>query len=326
VGSLGWARFVVPAGAPVAQVTIRFSSGDPEPGLWYITLVGTGGYNRVQLNVQFFAVGAEPPAIGQGGVVLATQTPPVFGVSPNSIISIYGEDFVPEGVVALQPELDGEGKVATRLAETCVEIDGKRAPLFAVLAGQINAQVPEDAGPWFSSVVVIRGCETGDERRSDKEPIFVFRHSPGFFNFVNNADGVNPLAAVHGGGPDFAGAPGLFPGVVTTPARPGEYISLFGTGFGPTEPPLAAGEIPARRYPELQGQVPLADELRLLVGGVEVPSGDISYAGAAPCCAGLYQFVFKIPTTAGTGNLPVVAVIGDDRTGDGPYITVAGEE
>ena len=69
--------------------------------------------------------------------------------------------------------------------------------------------------------------------------------SPAFFNFVNNLNGRNPIAALHGGGPDFAGPADLFPGL-TSPAQPGEFVSLFATGLGPTNPQFESGEVPGQ--------------------------------------------------------------------------------
>ena len=53
------------------------------------------------------------------------------------------------------------------------------------------------------------------------------RTRPGFFNFVNNDNGVNPAAALHGGGPGLVGEPGLLPGAAFTPGRPPAKPSAF---------------------------------------------------------------------------------------------------
>jgi len=81
------------------------------------------------------AVDRDEPAIGCGGVTLATGTPVLREGTPNAIMTAFGSRFAPPGTQALSPELDAAGRVSTRLANTCVEVDGVRAPIFAVLPG-----------------------------------------------------------------------------------------------------------------------------------------------------------------------------------------------
>ncbi len=64
------------------------------------------------------------------------------------------------------------------------------------------------------------------------------------------------------------------------------------------------------------------NEAAFAIDGIPVPSEDVLYAGAAPCCAGLQQFVVKIPDSASDGNLPVRAIVGGVPTPAGPYVTV----
>ena len=261
---------------------------------------------------------APPPVVPQisaGGVVLSTGTPLVTQVASNSIISIFGQDFAPAGTMVRNPVLEN-GRLSTRLADTCVEIDGNRSPMFAVFPTQINLQVSSEVSPGNRSVVVIRGCGTGNEQRSQPEPVSVASVAPAFFNFINNLNGRNPIAALHGGGPDRVGPPGLIQGVDFTPAQPGEFVSLFATGLGPTNPPFAAGEIPGQ-VADVTGSVSIS------IGGAVAPAADLFYVGVAPCCAGLYQVVVKVPNNAANGNLPVVLSVDGVATPSGPFIAVS---
>ena len=72
------------------------------------------------------------------------------------------------------------------------------------------------------------------------------------------------------------------------------------------------------------GLVPLANELSITIGGIAVPPEDIFYAGAAPCCAGLYQFVVRIPLNAPDGDLPVEAAVMGVSTPSRPFVTISG--
>ena len=257
------------------------------------------------------------PAIGRRGVVQANGTPVLREGSANAIMTVYGREFAPPGTQALTAEQDSAGRVATRLADTCVEVNGVRAPMFAVLPGQINFQNPHQATSGYAAYRVIRGCGTANEQYSEPENIRIQPATPAFFNFVNNADGVNPIAAFHQDGVMLVGAPGLFgANAVTTPAARGEYVSLYATGFGATTPAFEAGELPGV-------QAPLSTtDFQVTIGGIEVPREDIYYIGAAPCCAGLYQLVVKIPANAPVGNLAVVVTIQGRSSEPGPYIAV----
>ena len=251
-------------------------------------------------------------SISPDGIVLATATPRVNRISPNAIISVFGQDLAPPGTLATAT-LNPAGRVAANLAATCLEIGGKRAPLFYVDPTQINAQVPHDLAPGEAALIAIRGCGTANEQRSAAASATVAAVSPAFFNVLSNLDGRNPLVALHGGGPDLVGAPDL--GAEFTPAAPGEVVTLYGTGFGPTEPAIAAGQIPG---PEVN----LANAVAFTVGGIAVPPEDVPYAGAAPCCAGLYQFTLRLPANLPAGDATVTAVVQGVSTPQGPYLTV----
>ena len=205
-----------------------------------------------------------PSRISAGGIALATGTPVVRRISPNALISVFGQSFAPPGTLATIPTLNPAGRVAANLAATCLEIAGERVPLFAVFPHQINAQAPRGLTPGTARLDVIRGCGTPGERRSRKESVAVAPASPAFFNFASNPDGRNPVVALHGGGPALVGPPGAVAGAALTPAAPGEIVTLFGTGFGPTEPALEAGRIPGV-------QAPLAGEVSFYFGSVEPP-------------------------------------------------------
>ena len=259
---------------------------------------------------------APAPSISAGGIVLATGTPAVNRISPNAIISVFGQDFA--GTRTLKPVIDADGGIAVNLAATCLQIGGKRAPLFYVGPTQINAQVPHDLAPGEAALTVTRGCGTANEQRSEAASATVAAVSPAFFNWVNNADGRNPLIALHGGGPDLVGAPGLLPGAEFTPAAPGEVVTLYGTGFGPTEPAIAAGRIP--------GVAHLTNAVAFTVGGIAVPPEDVPYKGASPCCAGFYQFTVRLPADVPDGDATVTATVQGVSTPEGPYLTVRGPQ
>ena len=263
-----------------------------------------------------------PPVISSGGIVLATGTPVVSRLAPLALISVFGQNFAPAGTLELSPRLDSSGRIAANLGNTCLEYGGNRAPLFAVTPTQINAQAPsQQIG--HADIRVIRNCDTGSQQTSEPVRVEVGRMSPAFFNFESNPDGRNAIVALHGGSLGLAGPPGLIPGLQLTPAEPGGVVIFFGTGFGQTDPPLEAGQIPARVLPN--SVAGLANDVLFTIGGGAVPPEDLLYAGTAPCCAGLYQFVLRAPQRASRGAAAVMATVGGVSTIEGPFLTIGGQ-
>ena len=260
------------------------------------------------------------PAIVPGGVVMSNLLPTINSISPTSIISIFGSDFAPSGFVDPVATLDGNGLVATNQSDVCVEIDGKRAPMFHVQPNQVNAQVPSlDDLQTPVEVVVIAECDTPNEQRSMPESVQLADRTPAFFLLdpILNFSDANPVAASH---VDFSkvGDPRTHPG--TTPAEPGEFIILWGTGFGPTDPPLLAGQIPQNVLPNF-GLADIPEPFSVTIGGMTLERPNVFYAGIAPCCAGLYQIVVPVPPLP-DGNHEVTAMVAGVSTPSGPFITV----
>ena len=93
---------------------------------------------------------------------------------------------------------------------------------------------------------------------------------------------------------------GTFAGVTTVPAKPGDVIILWGTGFGPTSPAAPVGvQVPPNAYPT-------ANPVTVTVGGT---NATVFGAALAPGFAGLYQVAIQIPSSAPDGDLPVVATV-----------------
>ena len=76
-------------------------------------------------------------------------------------------------------------------------------------------------------------------------------------------------------------------------ARPGEFVSLWGTGLGAAPGNEAAGPIPAAL------SIPA---LAVFVGG---KTARIVYAGRSGCCAGMDQIIFEVPSGIEGCNVPV---------------------
>jgi uncharacterized protein (TIGR03437 family) len=231
------------------------------------------------------------------------------GAGLNSYITIFGLGFSDPSVKRLAGAGDiRDGRFSTEIACVAVEIGGRRAPVLYVQPDQINAQAPTitDQGP--VQVRVILNSGRPNEVRSDVGTVQMSEYHPALFTFGGT------LAAARHADSSLVGDPARVAG--STPARPGETITLFGTGFGVTEPVYQAGEIPP-------AAARLRDAATVTIGGLTLAAGDVAYAGLSPqSISALYQLNVKVPDSAADGDAPVSIAIGGVRTQAGVVIPV----
>ena len=156
------------------------------------------------------------------------------GVASGAFVSIYGSNFTPLAYDDWSKSITN-GQLPTQLDGLSVTIGGKPAYINAITPGQINVQAP-DLGKGPVQVVVTTGGGASTPFATNSQ-----LYSPAFFPWPGN----QPVAT-HA---DYTWAVknGTFPGTTTVPAKPGEVIVLWGTGFGPTNPPVPAGQEPRCR-------------------------------------------------------------------------------
>lgn len=229
------------------------------------------------------------PRIASGGVVNGASF--LQGASVGTWMSIFGENLAPTTRIWDIADFQGS-KMPTSLEGVSVTVRGVPAPVQFISPGQINIQIPDGTlpssfGDWVDLVVTTPAG-------SDTTKVYVSRESPGLFAFANGTD----IAAVHPDGAVVA-APGTFPGVESRPALPGEIVSLYGTGFGPTDPVVPSGEI-------YSGAAPLAPlrGLKIRIGGKEA---EVQFGGLS--AAGLHQFNVVIPVGLAPGRHRVEAAV-----------------
>ncbi len=169
---------------------------------------------------------------------------------------------------------------------------------------QINLQVPDFAASVDSvqmQAVINRG-QGGNEIRSnvitsDLRPI-----APALF--TTNSSGTGAAAAAHGNSGQLISA--------TNPARPGEIISVYGNGFGQTDPSFSPGKQPS-------------SPARLVAGATAEIGGlnaDVSYAGVAPGFVGLYQFNVQVHPNVPAGDQTIFIRTAGSSTQPGVTIRV----
>jgi uncharacterized protein (TIGR03437 family) len=232
--------------------------------------------------------------ITAGGVVPVYST--VSTVQPGEWISIFGANLA-SGTTTWTP-----GTFPTSLGGTSVTIDGKSAYLWYVSPTQINLQVPDDATTGSVPVVVTTaggGVATSTVTLAPFAPSFSLldaRHVAGIILRSNGS------GAYGGGSYDILGPTGSSLGYATVAAKAGDTVELFGVGFGPTNPAVAAGALFA-------GSAPTANPVSLSINNVNVTPFFAGLSGA-----GLYQINITIPPGLGAGDVPLQASAGTAKT------------
>jgi endo-1,4-beta-xylanase len=217
------------------------------------------------------------------------------GLPGNSWVSIFGSNL---GSKTRAWDTSSEivnGSLPTNLDGVRVEIDGKPMAISFISPGQINFQTPNVSETRDVLLEVI----TPNGVVSQRLPLIP--RQPALFLAGNRKD----PAAIRGDG-SFVG-PTAGGG---RPARPGEIISLFGTGFGPTNPVVMAGRV-------FSGAAALTDTVTIRIGG---RPATVLFAGISG--AGLYQINVQIPALP-TGEHPLEISVAGTSIPAGAVLTVA---
>jgi uncharacterized protein (TIGR03437 family) len=225
------------------------------------------------------------PSISQSGSVVSGASFQA-GFAPNSWLTITGTNLSP--VTDTWANAIVSGNLPVTLDGVSVSVSGAPAYIYYVSPTQINAIAPNVAtGPAQVTVTTPAGTSAPVTATSQAE-------QPAFFQW-----GAYAVATTQSYVP--AVKAGTFSGVTTTPAKPGDVIILWGTGFGPTIPVAPVGvEVPAGTT------FNTANPVTVTVGGMPA----VVYGAAlAPGFAGLYQVAIQIPASLSNGDYPVTATV-----------------
>jgi uncharacterized protein (TIGR03437 family) len=173
----------------------------------------------------------------------------------------------------------------TTLFDTTVTFNGVAAPLFYVSNSQINAEVPFETPLGPVTVQVQRADMTAPATLT----VMVAAVSPGIFNVL--VQSVTEGAILHGKDFSFVTA--------TSPAVAGETLSIFATGLGALQQPVATGGIPPSP-PPMTVAVPT-----VTIGGV---GAMVTYAGLAARLAGVYQVNVVMPVVTSVAGMTTARI------------------
>lgn len=291
-------------GNPVsnASVVAAFSNGDPPISLrgdltsniYSATWQPGGVAPLVTIAIRATAGTFNPAAVQYTGAVNDNSSPPpalvpngalhIFftsamaatlgsALAPGSVMQVYGNRMASTAsstTVPLPDNFDG----------TFMLIGPRQAPLYYVSDQLLDVQIPSELTPnrQYSMVVSANGTWTLPQT------IEVATVQPGVAQF---ADGT--VIAQISGTTTLVSA--------TNPAKPGQNLTIYLAGMGPTTPPIPSGQ------PTPSQLVPVNNQPAVTLDNQPVNYG---YAGLTPTGIGLYQINFTVPENARPGMLDLV--------------------
>jgi uncharacterized protein (TIGR03437 family) len=217
-------------------------------------------------------------------------------IAPGEVVVIYGTGLG-GGLTQYTPNADGS--VPANAGGTSVYFNGTPAPVLYSSANQVAAVVPYGISGSLAQMYVQYQGSTSTALNASVATVI-----PGIFTL--NGSGTGQAAAINNktGAINGTGAA----------AKAGDFISLFITGAGQTNPPGADGSLNAAPLP-----LPLAS-VTVTIGG---QNATVNFAGGAPgLVAGVLQVNAQIPSGLTAGTVPVVVQVGTSKSQPGVTIVV----
>jgi uncharacterized protein (TIGR03118 family) len=276
--------------------SLNFGSGaqSEDPGTLYITAGIGGGPNNDPLESHGLLASVQAaPSFVTSGVQSAASF--VAGpIAPNTWVQIKGS-----GLSTTTGTWQFTGStLPTQVNGVGVTINGTPAPVSFVSSTQVNFLTPATLTTGTAQIQT-----TNNGLTSATVTVNVDRLAPAFFTIGTNATSGNAyVAAEHVAGTLIGPATTI---ANATPAEPGENITLFATGFGPTG---GSGEA-------------LAVTPSILIDGV---SANVTFAGLVG--PGLYQINVQVPPNVSRGqDVLVIGASGNFETQPNAFVTIAAQ-
>lgn len=217
---------------------------------------------------------AKPTLYSTGGVTSGASFR--RGASSSAWITISGHGLASTTRTWNEADFPAPDKLPEALDGVSVRIGGQPAKVYYISPTQLNVLAPESTVEGNVQVTVTNAAGT-----SDPVTVPLARQMPAFFQSADEH-----ISAVHAGGALVS---------PEAPARPGETIQLYGTGF-------QSASTPAVR--------------------IDAFDAEVTWAGLSS--PGVYQINVKVPAGLVTGEYPVTASIDGVRTLKFVKLAVAG--
>ncbi|MEO8371923.1 MAG: hypothetical protein ABI806_22245 [Candidatus Solibacter sp.] len=228
-------------------------------------------------------------------------------IAPGEIITLFAADPAhPIGpATAVGLTLDSTGKVATKIGNVEVLINGFASPMIYASATQVAAVVPYELKQFVSANVVVKFLG----QTSNGVSLNVVTTQPGIF--TANASGTGPGAILNSN--STTNSP-------SNPATRGDTIVVYLTGEGETSPAGVTGKVTTVAAPPN----PLTPGPLLPVSVTIAGQGaNWSFAGEAPgFVSGVMQLNVIVPTGVPAGDQPIMVTIGGNQSQSGVTVSL----
>ena len=276
-------KLLASTGAVAATYTVGSSPGAivfDGTNIW----VANEGSNSVTKINPMIQPPLQPPSISQVVPVYSTTE---GTIQPGELISIWGNNLASGSTV-------WNNNFPASLGGTSVTINTKPAYLLYAGPTQINLQAPDDSATGLVNVVVTTavGSTTSTVTLGKFGPSFFLYDATHVAGIIPRSDGSGAYAASGGGTYDILGPTGTSLGYQTVAAKAGDIVELYGTGFGPTNPAVPAGQV-------FSGAAPTINQVALYINNVSVVP---TFAGLSG--AGVDQINLTVPAGLGKGGCP----------------------
>ena len=241
----------------------------------------------------YFKSGTEPAVFPTGFLNGASFAPlAVTGAAPGAIVSLFGADLAAANTIASSAPLP------ITLGNLSLSLGGVSVPEFFVSPGQVNVQIPWEAGNSSSlTEPLVAGSGTYNAQPVDL-PVATF--SPGIFTVSQTGSGQGTVTISSTG--QLAAPAGAYGN--SRPAKRGEYITIYCTGLGAVDhQPLSGHPTPSS---------PLANTTtvpEVILGTMNLKP---SFSGLAPGFVGLNQVNVQVPSNAPVGNAISLTLVMSD--------------
>jgi uncharacterized protein (TIGR03437 family) len=210
------------------------------------------------------------PIVSQGSVLHLLNPKPSGLLAPGTIVEIFGSGLAagPATPTSLPP---------TTINGTTVLISGTPVPLYYVSPTQVNAELPFELLPGHEYQLLVNA----NGGYTTPQPLQFVPVAPGVASFPDGH-----VIAQHS---DYSLVSS------TSPAKPGDALTIYLAGMGATSVPVATGD-PAPSSP-------LASASTAATVLVDGQPANILFAGLTPQAVGLYQINFLVPSGIHSGDV-----------------------
>jgi uncharacterized protein (TIGR03437 family) len=306
--------FVAHLDSKGAVADATYAGGQNLQGPWALSVAGDNSVllamltdaGNVKSEIRFGAPGVKRNACLSPAVLNSATMSASRAVVPGELIALTGYGIGPDTGAAYQP--DAQGRIPRELGGVQVLFDGEPAPVLYAQSRQIDVLAPVELSKRTQTKIDVMFNQVSAGSITSQVAEY---GSPGIFRLQPGASA--QAAALNQDG--SLNSP-------SNPAARNSVVSVWGTGFGITDPPCTTGGI------NPPGAANLAEGLSAIVAyspmpGVPVLSSPAVYAGSAPALpCGVEQINILVPDYAPTGAFPFLPWSAMDLPGGAKSVAI----